>query len=250
MDTAGRAWAVFLDFDGTLVDIAERPDAVLVEPDLPGVLARLRDASGGALAVVSGRPIVTLDSFLHSDGFDAVGLHGLEARIGGRLLPCRPDEHPGLRRGIGWLRETLDAPGIVIEDKGCSVGVHWRLAPDQAARAAQAAEELALALGPEYRIQHGKMVAEVLPAHAGKGGAIARFLEQPPYAGRIPLFVGDDRFSPRRRGRDSSHVSRRLGDGVPGGPEALGGRRSGRSRGARDPLRFGTLAIGPGCRFR
>jgi trehalose 6-phosphate phosphatase len=192
MTAAAQRLALFLDFDGTLVDIAEHPDAVVVAPDLPAVLLALREALGGALAVVSGRPIATLDAFLRSDAFDAAGLHGLEVRAGGALHPCRPDDHPRLRRGIGWLRETLDAPGIVIEDKGCSVGVHWRLAPDHAAEAKEAAEELAAELGPEYRIQHGKMVAEVLPAQAGKGGAIARFLEQAPYAGRAPVFVGDD----------------------------------------------------------
>ena len=192
MTAAAQGFALFIDFDGTLVDIAERPEAVVVEPDLAAVLLRVREALGGALAVVSGRPIATLDAFLRSDAFDAAGLHGLEIRAGGALHPCRPEDHPRLRRGIAWLRETLDAPGIVIEDKGCSVGVHWRLAPDHAARAKEAAEELATEIGPEYRIQHGKMVAEVLPAQAGKGGAIARFLEHAPYGGRAPVFVGDD----------------------------------------------------------
>jgi trehalose 6-phosphate phosphatase len=192
MSAAAQRVALFLDFDGTLVDIAERPDAIVVEPDLPAALRRLHEALGGALALVSGRPIATLDGFLATDAFDAAGLHGLEARMGGTLHPCRPEDHSGLRRGIAWLRETLDAPGIVIEDKGCSVGVHWRLAPDHAALAREAAEELAAELGPDYRIQHGKMVAEVLPARAGKGGAIARFLAEPPYAGCVPVFVGDD----------------------------------------------------------
>jgi trehalose 6-phosphate phosphatase len=189
---AEQDWALFLDFDGTLVDIAETPDGVVVEPDLPDTLLRLRTLAGGALALVSGRPIATLDRFLATGTFDAAGLHGLEARIAGALDPCRPEDHPALRRGVAWLRETLEAPGVVIEDKGCSVGVHWRVAPDHAALAKGAAEELARALGPDYRIQHGKMVAEVLPTQAGKGGAIARFLDHPSYTGRRPLFVGDD----------------------------------------------------------
>jgi trehalose 6-phosphate phosphatase len=192
MADPAQDWALFVDFDGTLVDIAEAPDAVVVEPGLAETLALLRTALGGALAIVSGRPVAVLDGFL-GEGFDAAGLHGLEVRIAGRLEPCRPEDHPKLRRGIAWLRETLDGKaGVLVEDKGCSVGVHWRMAPDHAALAKETAEELAAELGPEYRIQHGKMVAEVLPATAGKGGAVARFLSEAPYRGRRPLFVGDD----------------------------------------------------------
>jgi trehalose 6-phosphate phosphatase len=192
-DETQTAFALFLDFDGTLVDIAERPDDVVVDPALPGTLARLRDWLGGALALVSGRPIHTLDHLLRPQRFDAAGLHGVEQRVGERLFPCTPEDHPDLRRAIEDVGQAVaEHQGLIVEDKGCSFAVHWRLRPDLADEAAKMAEDAASRLGPRYRLQRGKAVAEILPANAGKGPAIGRFLERPPYRGRRPIFIGDD----------------------------------------------------------
>jgi trehalose 6-phosphate phosphatase len=91
------------------------------------------------------------------------------------------------------LSETFaGADGVLIEDKGCSVAVHWRMAPDLAERALGVAQETAAGLGREYRLQHGKAVAEILPASASKGAVIELFLQHEPYRGRRPIFVGDD----------------------------------------------------------
>ena len=189
-DEAGLA--LFLDFDGTLVEIVDRPDAVVVDPALPDVLSRLEQRLGGALALVSGRPIAFLDQRL-ACSFDAAGLHGIEHRIGGQLSPCRPEDHPALRRAVGRLHETFALQdGVLIEDKGCSVAVHWRRAPERADFARATAEATAEALGSHYRIQYGKAVAEILPAASGKGWVIERFLQEPPYRGRRPIFIGDD----------------------------------------------------------
>jgi len=185
--------ALFLDFDGTLVEIVDRPDAVAVGDGVPETLARLSTALDGALAVVSGRPIAFLDAKLAPFAPDAAGLHGVERRLAGVLHPCRPEEHPDLRRGIDALHAALDpVENVIIEDKGCSVAVHWRMAPAQEGRAKGLVEDLAGRLGADYRIQFGKMVAEILPASSGKGPIIARFMEEPPYAGRTPVFIGDD----------------------------------------------------------
>ena len=185
--------ALFLDFDGTLVDIVERPDAVTVDPALPDVLLRLQERLGGALAIISGRPIAFLDPHFAPHRFDIAGLHGLEHRIGGRLFLCDPDEHPALRELVGRLTDTVaQKPGILIEDKGCSVAIHWRLAPQEKDFALATARAAIEALGGEYRVQYGKAVAEILPAAAGKGKVIERFLHQAPYAGRRPIFAGDD----------------------------------------------------------
>ena len=189
----GASWALFLDFDGTLVDIAEHPDAVVVVPGLVAALARLREHLGGALALISGRPIETLDRFLAPERFDAAGLHGLERRSGGELFACVPEDHPNLRRGVARLQDRLAGrEGVVIEDKGCSVAVHWRMAPDEADEAKALVREVATTLGPDYRVQHGKAVAEILPASAGKGPVIERLLQSRPFQGRRPIFVGDD----------------------------------------------------------
>ncbi|GGK28195.1 trehalose-phosphatase [Salinarimonas ramus] len=191
--TAPPNHALFLDFDGTLVEIVDRPDAVAVGAGVPQTLERLSQALGGALAIVSGRPIAFLDGKLAPFHGDAAGLHGVERRLAGVLHPCRPEEHPALRRGIAELHEALDPiENVIIEDKGCSVAVHWRMAPAEEARAKGLLEDLAARLGAEYRIQHGKMVAEILPALSGKGRIIAHFMESAPYAGRRPVFIGDD----------------------------------------------------------
>jgi trehalose 6-phosphate phosphatase len=186
-------WALFLDFDGTLVEIADRPEAVVVERGLPGTLATLRDGLDGALALVSGRPIASLDGFLAPYRFDAAGLHGVERRLRGELFPCRPEAHPTLREAVAELPNRLPQhPGILIEDKGCSVGVHWRLAPELDTDVIEVVEATAAALGPDYRLQAGKAVAEILPARAAKGPAIARFLTEMPFRGRRAVFCGDD----------------------------------------------------------
>jgi trehalose 6-phosphate phosphatase len=186
-------WALFLDFDGTLVEIAPRPDAVVVPRGLPDILAVLRDKLGGALALISGRSIATLDAALAPYRFDAAGLHGLEYRCAGVLHGCDPASRPELRRALAELRERLSSRrGIVIEDKGCAVAVHWRMAPDEQERALQAAKQTCLSLGNGYRLQPGRMVAEIVPAKSDKGQAIATFLRQQPFSNRRALFIGDD----------------------------------------------------------
>jgi trehalose 6-phosphate phosphatase len=184
---------VIFDFDGTLVDIAQRPDAIVVAPGLPDLLTRLSGMLGGALAVISGRPIAFLDERLAPFAGDMAGLHGTERRVGGVLHPCRPEDHPHLRETIERMHETFDAsPGIIIEDKGCSVALHWRLAPGEESAARAFVAEAGERLGANYRIQYGKAVAELLPATSGKGVVIEQFLQHPTYRGCRPLFVGDD----------------------------------------------------------
>jgi trehalose 6-phosphate phosphatase len=192
-DAGSPAWALFLDFDGTLVEIADRPDAVVVPADLGKTLLALRERLGDAMAIVTGRSIAVIDGFLTSDRFDVAGLHGAEHRMAGTLFPCRPEHHPDLRRGIEELRRRFASePGILIEDKGCSVAVHWRLAPEAEDVASETIQEMAAALGSTYRLQMGKAVAEVLPAQATKGGIIRHFLTEGPYRNRRAIFIGDD----------------------------------------------------------
>jgi trehalose 6-phosphate phosphatase len=187
--------ALFLDFDGTLAEIALRPDAVQVAPGLVDTLERLRERLGGALAIVTGRPVSVIDGFLAPARLDAAGLHGVERRVDGHLVGGRAEDHPDLRRQVERLQaESAALANVLIEDKGASVAVHWRLAsPEDAGRAEAVVKAAADALGGAYRLQLGKAVGEIVPAQATKAHAIRAFLEQAPYAGRRPVFFGDDR---------------------------------------------------------
>ncbi|SDM18506.1 trehalose 6-phosphatase [Methylobacterium phyllostachyos] len=187
--------ALFLDFDGTLAEIAPRPDAVVVEPGLVETLERLRGRLGGALAIVTGRPVSVIDGFLEPSRLDAAGLHGVERRLAGVLSGGRAEDHPNLRRQVARLHaESAALPHVLIEDKGASVAVHWRLASaEDASRAETLVKAVAEALGAEYRLQLGKAVGEIVPAQATKAHAIRAFMEEAPYRGRIPVFFGDDR---------------------------------------------------------
>ncbi|ALK10634.1 trehalose-phosphatase [Blastochloris viridis] len=185
-------FAVFLDFDGTLVDIVARPDWVRVEPATLDVLARLRRRLNGALAIVSGRSLAVLDQLLAPHRFDAAGLHGAESRIGDDVWCGSPVASP-LRRAVDELRRRFEAEaGMLVEDKGKAVSLHWREAPERADDAVAAMSAIVADLGGGYRLQRGKAVAEIVPAGASKGVAISQFLAVPPYRGRRPVFIGDD----------------------------------------------------------
>ncbi|MCJ2011073.1 trehalose-phosphatase [Methylobacterium sp. J-076] len=210
--------ALFLDFDGTLVEIAPRPDAVRVEPGLVADLERLRERLGGALAIVSGRPIAQIDGFLTPARFDAAGLHGVERRRDGEAVSGgRPEDHPDLRVQVERLQAQAAAlDHVLIEDKGASVAVHWRLASgDDAQRAEALVRQAAEALGGAYRLQLGKAVGEIVPAQATKAVAIRAFMAEPPYAGRRAVFLGDDKTDEIAFASvsDDGGVAIRVGDG-------------------------------------
>ena len=121
MTDTSRAYALFLDFDGTLVDIAPRPDAVVVHPDLPAILQRLRDRLGGALAIVTGRPIGVIDALLRAARFDVAGLHGAEhAHAPAAASTCCPRPYPRFAEVSPAARIVAGKAGILVEDKGCS----------------------------------------------------------------------------------------------------------------------------------
>jgi trehalose 6-phosphate phosphatase len=184
-------WAWFLDVDGTLIDIAPTPSAIHVPPGLPARLAALAVRHGGALALVSGRALDNVLQLVAPFRPPIAGLHGLERRsAAGRVL--RPAPLPGLDR----LRADLGAfatahPGVVVEDKDLSLALHYRLAPAAEADCRRAAEA-AVAGRADLVVARGKMVFEIRPAGSDKGGAVAAFMAEPPFAGRVPVFVGDD----------------------------------------------------------
>ena len=188
-----RPWAVFLDFDGTLVEIADRPNMVEVDPALPRLLADLRSGLAGAVALISGRSIATLDRLLAPLRLDTAGLHGLEWRCAGHSHTVPSWMGDRLREAVDVLRiETADWPGVLVEDKGATVAVHFRLALAHAPQVRGLVERTLRRLGPQFRLQTGKAVYEIVPIQASKGRAVERFLSMPPYAGRRAVFAGDD----------------------------------------------------------
>ncbi len=183
--------ALFLDFDGTLADLALVPDGVIVEPWLPQALDRLRERLQGALAIVTGRPVSFIDDRMAPHRFDVAGLHGAEMRLAGHYEEEVVDQTP-MRATVAWLKTLTEGTHFIVEDKGLSVALHWRLAPEAEELAKSLMREVQERLGKTFRLQEGKFVMEAVPAHAAKGVAIEQLLKLPAYAGRAPVFVGDD----------------------------------------------------------
>ena len=189
---AHARWALFLDVDGTLVGFTDDPAATRVTPLLRRTLAALHDALDGALALVSGRQLADLDRLFDTPGWAAAGLHGLERRgSDGRGHDYRPDPDTlaVLRRHAAALAAAL--PGVRVEDKGACVALHCREAPGQEHALRAGAQALAARLDG-YEMQPGNHVFELKPASIDKGHALGAFLAEPPFAGRTPVYVGDD----------------------------------------------------------
>ncbi len=183
--------ALFLDVDGTLLEFAAHPDDVRVPGPLRQALDTLHRRLGGAVALVSGRPLDVLDALFAPLVLPAAGLHGLELRNGDSARPA-PEPPPALATVLARARAFgEERPDTVVEDKGSSIGLHWRNAPEHADDMRRFAEQ-ALEQLPGYRLQLGKQVAELRPRGADKGDAIAVLMEEPPFRGRHPVFVGDD----------------------------------------------------------
>ncbi|CAJ91578.1 trehalose-phosphatase [Cupriavidus necator] len=183
--------ALFLDFDGTLADLAPRPELVQVEPELVGTLHTLFQRLDGALAVISGRPISELDHFLQPLRLPAAGVHGAEFRTDGGMV-SKTSAAPGLELLIPHLEALVRAyPALRLERKSVAVAIHYRQAPELAGVVdAAVTEVLRHAVGLEAL--PGKMVVEIKPAGVDKGDAIAAFMKSAPFAERMPLFAGDD----------------------------------------------------------
>ena len=181
--------ALFLDFDGTLAPIAETPDAVLVDAGLIAMLARLRDALDGRLAIVSGRAVATLRSLGFAD-FLIAGTHGLEVAQPGHAVEG-PARLPAVNAATRLFEEfSADKPGLLVERKPLSVGLHFRGAPQWGAAAGDLAHAIAAEQG--LVVQPGKMLFELRPGGADKGSAVRAPMTRAPMHGGVPLFIGDD----------------------------------------------------------
>lgn len=186
--------ALFLDVDGTLLDIAETPDAVQVTPRILRILRALRLYTEGALALVSGRSLANLDLLFEPLLLPAAGLHGFERRSALGAHHRRPIPNGAIlqraREALHGLAARHD--GLLVEDKRFALALHFRQAPHLARTVVEAMSEIAAAAQPELVLQLGRMVAELRPAAAGKGAAVDAFLAEAPFIGRYPVYIGDD----------------------------------------------------------
>lgn len=185
-------WALFLDVDGTLVELVARPEAIRVEKKLVEILTGIQDRLHGALAFVSGRPIETLDSHFAPLRLAAGGNHGLERR-GADGTVHRPSAVAEMDEVRRQLRTFADAhEGCIVEDKALSVALHYRLCPQSGGEARALAEKIVGDLDADLVVQYGKMMVEVRPGNANKGTVIEALMKEPPFQGRLPVFIGDD----------------------------------------------------------
>ena len=193
MPPFSRNWAFFLDLDGTLLEIEETPDAVGAGPDENRLLKELVASAGGAVAVISGRALARIDQILAPLVLPAAGQHGAERRDANGLRHRHRFPANVLRPvAVGIRSFAAQHQGLVFEDKGASVALHYRKAPQLAGAAQAAVRKAAGPLGEAVEVQDGKMVVELKPAGCDKGKAIAQFMQEAPFAGRQPVFIGDD----------------------------------------------------------
>ena len=183
--------ALFLDIDGTLLEIVERPELVTVPPALLQSLERLAGQLGGALALVTGRTLANADSLFSGLSLPVGAVHGMERRSYQGAI-----ESAGLAYDLTALRDVLagfvsDRPGLLLEDKGRTIALHYRAAPALESEVhAFILEQLFGRTG--LALLHGKIVFEIKPEGADKGAAIRAFMEEAPFSGRVPVFLGDD----------------------------------------------------------
>jgi trehalose 6-phosphate phosphatase len=185
-------FAYFLDVDGTLLPIAESPDVVVPSGALCALLSRLSAASEGALALVSGRPLHELDVMFAPHRFPVAAQHGAEVRNPGGRVTWWEGHLPALQAVGTKMRRLADMDGrLWLEDKGLAISLHYRRAPQLGEGLTSTLLEM-LAPYRGLRLQPGKCVLEVCPAELGKGQAVEAFMHQAPFAGRRPVYIGDD----------------------------------------------------------
>ena len=185
-------YCVFLDLDGTLVEIEDRPDDVRIEEATLLFIERLREKVGRALALVSGRDIHVIDRLLYPLVLPVAGVHGLQRRdAAGRLHSPVIDQSIVETIAVQVEAAFLSEPGVVIERKTGSVAIHFRLRPDFEKRCIALARKI-VRDRPDLHMIKGKMVCEIRLHGNDKGAVIATFLEERPFKGRAPIYAGDD----------------------------------------------------------
>jgi trehalose 6-phosphate phosphatase len=190
---SGNGWALFLDVDGTLLEFAETPQGVHVPASLKQMLDEVRWRLDGALALVSGRSLASLDQLFTPLRFIASGVHGCERRASDGIV-IRPEIDAAkiaqVRNALGEFVRGHE--GLLLEDKHYALAVHFRRAPEMRDEVYRLMNEVLLQLGPTFALQAGKSVLELRPGAWTKGSSITAFMQEAPFQGRTPVFIGDD----------------------------------------------------------
>jgi trehalose 6-phosphate phosphatase len=187
--------ALFLDIDGTLLDLASTPDRVRVDPHIITLLPELARRLGGAVALITGRALADADRLFPGLALPAAGQHGLERRAADGSIHLHEASMRGLKRLRGELaRFATRHEGLLLEDKGATLALHYRLAPGLAAHVHRTLRAMLrdTAVSAEWRLQPGKGILEIKPDGRDKGTAILEYMAEAPFRGRLPVFVGDD----------------------------------------------------------
>ncbi|MBL6953121.1 MAG: trehalose-phosphatase [Alphaproteobacteria bacterium] len=186
-------WALFLDFDGTLVEFADRPEAVAGDAELANLLRATERALDGSLAIVTGRPIQQIDRLLGRAIKVVAGQHGHELRTPDGFVHHRDIPHDALAAIRAKLNEFTEAhDGVLLEDKGRALALHYRQSPVHEEACDRLVRSLADESGGELVMLRGKMVREIKADGHDKGDAVAFLMAQTPFAGRRPVYAGDD----------------------------------------------------------
>jgi trehalose 6-phosphate phosphatase len=185
--------ALLFDLDGTLAPIAATPQQAHVPVETIDVLQRLTKLTGGAIAIVSGRPLAQIDALMHPLVLSGAGLHGAQWREPDGTLRELPVDTAAVASMVESLAPLAERwPGIQLEHKGLSLALHYRNAPDHEHDVRIASEMAIQRHADRFVLQPGKMVMEIKPRQASKAAAINRLMGCAPFAGRVPLFAGDD----------------------------------------------------------
>jgi trehalose 6-phosphate phosphatase len=186
-------WCLFLDVDGTLIELTDSPLDTFADPELKALLGQVAERLGGAVALVSGRSVDYLDALFSPLRLPAAGLHGVERRKASGSLQGASFVDTQLTQARAAVNALVESqPGTSVEDKGRTIAVHFRMAPQREAAVRQALIDIAQPLGSNYHIQEGNMVLEIKPRGFSKATAIKAFMQESPFSGRQPVFVGDD----------------------------------------------------------
>lgn len=187
-----RGLCLFLDLDGTLLELAGQPGDVVAPRTLPGILAGVERLLNGASAIVSGRNVEVVDQILYPFRGNAIGVHGLERRLARAAVDRQAGDGLPASLSADIRRLAAHYAGSIVEDKGGALAIHERAGPEEALQLFGQIEAAVAAFSPGWHCLRGHRLVEVKPAGVSKGTGVSWLLRQPVFLDRLPVTIGDD----------------------------------------------------------